>query len=114
MFACPFLLFAKPFEGLGLAADVGVFAIATLAAPTAPIPTVSSTPVSAIFTASVSAVPSVHVSVLPTTPIITGPGELSLPLFLSSSFFFFFFFLKLLVSCLVLFDRSSSYGILSV
>ena len=62
-----------------------------------------------LFTASVSTVPSVPVSILPTAPIITGLGELSFPLFLSSFFFFcafvFSLFLKkkLLVLCLVLF-----------
>ena len=84
MFVCPFLSFAEPFEGLELAADVGVSAAATLATPIAPIPAVSSAPVSTVFTASVSADPSVLVFVLPTAPIITSLGELSFPLFLSS------------------------------
>ena len=87
---CPFLSFVEPFEGLGLAANVGASTAATPAAPIAPIPAVSSAPASAIFTAAVSAVPSVPVSVLPTVPIITGSGELSLPLFLSSFLFFIF------------------------
>ena len=96
---CPFLSFAEPFEGLGLAVDVGVFTAATLAAPITPIHAVSSASASAVFIASVSTVPSVPVFVLPTVPIIIGPGELSFPLFLSSFFFrgfvfslFFFFF----------------------
>ena len=118
LFVRPFLSFAEPFVGLGLAADVGVSAAATPAVPTTPIHAVSSAPVSAVFTASVSAVPSVSVSVLPTAPIITGPGDLSFPLFLSSFLlrgFVFSLFLKVsrLMPC-AFFDRSSSYGTLSV
>ena len=118
LFVRPFLLFAEPFAGLGLAADVGVSAAATPAVPTAPIPAVSSTPVSAVFTASVSSIPSVSVSVLPIAPIITGPGELSFPLFLSSFLlhgfvFSLFFKISRLMPCAI-FDRSSSYGTLSV
>ena len=98
MFACPFLLFAEPSEGLGIAAGVGVSTAATSAAPTPPIPAISSVPVSAVFTESVSAVPSVPVSILPTTPIVTAPGELSFSLFLSSflprGFVSSFFFIK--------------------
>ena len=86
---CQFLSFAKPFKGLGLAADVGVSAAATPAAPITPIPVVSSALASTVFTASVFAVSSVPASILPTAPIITGPSEIFLPLFLSSSFFFF-------------------------
>ena len=86
---CPFLSFAKPFKGLGFAADVGVSATTTPAAPITPIPVVSSALASTVFTASVFAVSSVPASILPTAPIITGPSELFLPLFLSSSFFFF-------------------------
>ena len=37
LFACPFLLFAKPFEGLGIATNVGVSTAATFAVPSAPI-----------------------------------------------------------------------------
>ena len=88
MSVCPFLSFADPFEGLGLAADVGASAATTPAAPIAPIPAVSSALASAIFTTSVSAIPSIPVSVLHAVPIITGPSELSLPLFLSSFFLF--------------------------
>ena len=107
LFACPFLLFAEPFEGLGIAAGVGVSAAATSAAPIVPIPAVSSVPVSTVFTAFVSAVPSVPVSILPTSPIVTASGELSFSLFFSSflprGFVSFFFFLRrFLISCLVL------------
>ena len=118
MFVCPFLSFAEPFEGLEFKADLGVSVAATPATPIAPIPAISSVPVFAVFTASVSAVPSVPVSVLPTTPIITGLGELSFPLLLSSFIprgFVSPFFFK--VSHLMLydfFDRSSSYDALSV
>ena len=101
--------FVEPLEGLGLAADVGVSAAATPTAPTAPIPTISFAPAFAVFTASVSAVPFVPIYVLPTAPIITGPGELSFPLF-PSSFLprgfvspFLFLFLRFLVPCLMLF-----------
>ena len=90
MSVCPFLSFAEPFEGLGLAVDVGVFTAATLAAHITPIHAVSSASASAVFIASVSAVSSVPASILPITPIITGPSELFLLLFLSSFFFFFF------------------------
>ena len=65
---CPFLSFVEPFEGLGLAVDVGVFAAATPAAPTAPIPAVSFALASTIFTASIFVVPSVPVSALPHSP----------------------------------------------
>ena len=118
MFVCPFLSFAEPFEGLEFKADLGVSVAATPAAPTTPIPAVSSASVSAVFTAFVFAVPSMLVSVLPTTPIITGLGELSFPLLLSSFIprgFVSPFFFK--VSHLMLydfFDRSSSYDALSV
>ena len=118
MFVCPFLLFAEPFEGLELTANVGVSAAATPAAPIAPIPAISSAPVSAVFTTSVSAIPSVPVSVLPIAPIITGLGELYFPLFLSSfiprGFVSpFFFKVSHLMPC-DFFDRSSSYDALSV
>ena len=106
LFACPFLLFAEPFEGLGIATNVGVSAAATPAVPTTPIPVVSSVPVSIVFTAFVSAIPFVRVSILPIAPIIIGLGELSFSLFLSSflphGLVSHFFFERFLVSCLVL------------
>ena len=61
-------LFAETFEGLGVAADVGV-----------PSATPSATPI-----ASVSVAPYVPVSVLPIAPIITGPSEFLFPLSPSS------------------------------
>ena len=79
-------LFAKTFEGKGIAIDVGVPSTAPPATPIAPV----------------SVVPSV--SVLPTAPIITGPGEFPFP-FSPSSFLPFEFVLFrswLLISCLVL------------
>ena len=81
-------LFAKTFEGLGVAADVGV-----------PSATPSATPI-----ASVSITPYVPVSVLPTAPIITGLSEFPFPLS-PSSFLpckFVLFRPQLLISCLVL------------
>ena len=119
LFVCPFLSFAEPFEGPGLTANVGVSVAATPAAPTTPIPAVSSASVSAVFTAFVFAVPSMLVSVLPTTPIITGLGELSFPLFLSSFLprgfaFPLFFFLGFSSHALCFLDRFSSYGAFSV
>ena len=92
MSVCPFFSFAEHFEGLGLVANVGVSTTATPAAPPAPIPAVFSALAFAIFTAFIFTVPYVPISVLPTAPIITGLGELSLPLFLSSSSSFFPFF----------------------
>ena len=67
----PVSLFAKTFEGLRVAADVGVPSTAPLATPIAPV----------------SAAPYVPVSVLPTTPIIAGPGESPFPLSLPSFLF---------------------------
>ena len=64
----PVSLFAKNFEGLGVAADMGV---PSTAPPTTPI-------------ALVFAAPYVPVSVLPTAPIIVGPGESPFPLSPSS------------------------------
>ncbi|XP_065630961.1 uncharacterized protein LOC112030129 isoform X3 [Quercus suber] len=58
------------FEGLGIAADVGVSAATPPAAPTVSFPAASSVPVSAIFTASVSVVRSVPASVFPTPPLL--------------------------------------------
>ena len=65
-------LFVETFEGLGVAANVGVPSAVPFATPIA----------------HVSVVPSVHVSVLPTAPIITGPGEFPFPLSPPSFFFF--------------------------
>ena len=64
-------LFVETFEGLGVAADVGVPSVVPPATPIAPV----------------SVVPSVLVFVLPTTPIITSPSEFPFPL---SPFSFFF------------------------
>ena len=118
LFACPFLLFAEPFEGLGIATNVGVSAAATPVVPTTPIPAVSSVPVSIVFTAFVSAIPFVRVSILPIAPIIIGLRELSFSLFLSSFLphgFVSHFFLKGFSShALCFLDRSSSYDALSV
>ena len=84
----PISLFAKTFEGLGVAADVGVPSTASPATPIAPV----------------STAPYVPISVIPTAPIITGLNEFPFPLF-PSSFLpckSILFRPQLLISCLML------------
>ena len=83
LFACPFLLFVKPFEGLGIAANVGVSTAATFVVPSAPIIAVPGELSFSLF----------HSSFLPR-------GFVS----------FFFFNQGFSFHALCFFDRSTSYG----
>ena len=101
-------LFAKTFEGPGVAVDVGM--------PTAAPPATPITPVSAVPIALVSVVPSVPVSVLLVAPILTGLGEFIFPYFLLHFFLVSFSSLDHSFSfhTLCFLDRFTSYCPLSV